>query len=441
MCGIVGIYSNDSDAPTKLLSVLEQLEHRGGDGVGVAAMTAIGIRTAKGHGKLKSAYQQDWPTGSPMIGHTRYRTEGERVLSNVQPLSSSCGQLVLAHNGELTNADELRVYANKWGITPTGTSDSNAMVAALTVLLREESTIEDAVFALMDMMRGSYSVVMLVDEQFVVFRDPYGNRPLFFGEVDGGYMVASEDGPMSMGSPVRVRSVLPGECIIVSDQGMHSTRYHTLPTPRPCSFECVYFSRPDTAAAPDRPVSVTRHTAGRRLWSEHPVVADGVVPVPDSSIDAAVGFAKAAGLELLSNALIKNRGRSFIAATQQQREAIVRDKFNPISRLLSGKRVVLVDDSIVRGTTMRTLVQQVRDAGAVEVHVRVASPPVRFPCYYGIDMKTEEQLIAANRDVEAVRYYIGADSLGYVSVRALIEACGGGTHCTACFTGDYQIPR
>jgi amidophosphoribosyltransferase len=441
MCGIVGVYSSDTAASVALLQVLEQLEHRGGDGVGVAAVTTEGMRVAKGSGRLQAAYAEDWPTGTPMIGHTRYRTAGGHEEANVQPLLSSCGQIALAHNGELTNVQELRDIAVQHGVLVRGTSDSNALVAVFTVFLSEHDTIEQAVFALMQQIRGSYSVVAVVDETLVAFRDPYGNRPLFIGEIPGGYLVASEDGSMNIVNPQKVRAILPGECVIISTAGVQTSYFVTLPVRRPCIFECVYFARPDTTAPEGKMVLATRFSAGRRLAEECSVQADVVVPVPDSSIDAAAGFADATAMRLLSNALIKNRGRSFTASTQVAREEIVRAKFHPVQALLEGKRVVLVDDSIVRGTTMRILVQMIRNAGATEVHVRSASPPVRYRCYYGIDIKTGEELIATRRTVEQIRQYIGADSLGYVSVTGLIDACGGSTYCTACFTGEYDIPR
>ena len=385
--------------------------------------------------------------GSLAIGHTRYSTAGDSALLNAQPIMVECikGKLAVAHNGNITNALEIRHHLEQQGSIFQTTSDTEVVVHLIA--RSREQTLAEAMADSLRRIEGAFSLVMLTPDRIFAARDPRGFRPLAMGRIPGGaahrpdsIVFASETCAFDLIGAVYERDVKPGELVIVGPEGVHSRFYSPQQPQTSCVFEHVYFSRPDSMVF-GRAVQQTRDAMGRQLALESPVDADIVVPIPDSGVTAAMGFSHESGIPLQFG-LIRNHyvGRTFIEPEQRVRDFGVKLKLNPVRHVLEGKRVVLIDDSIVRGTTSRKIVRMVRDAGAKEVHMRISCPPTISPCFYGVDTPSKNQLIAANKSVEEIREYIGADSLAYLSLDGLRHAADEGeepTYCTGCYTGQY----
>jgi amidophosphoribosyltransferase len=444
MCGIFGIRGR-ADAVHLTQLGLYALQHRGQESFGVIAVNDSGEGHAfRSMGLVSEAISQsDDVTGALAIGHTRYSTAGSSTLSNAQPVlvRSRGGVMGLAHNGNLTNAGEVRVQLEQEGSIFSSTMDSEVIVHLLA--RSDAATAEERLASALREVEGAYSLLVVMGRTLLAARDPRGWRPLVIGRLDGAPVFASETCALDIVGATFEREVEPGEIIAIDDDGMRSFFPLERKELRRCVFEHVYFARPDSnvfGGSVDR----ARRALGRRLAQEHPAPgADLVFSVPDSSNSAALGFAEESGIPY-ELALIRNHyiGRTFIQPTQAGRDAKVRIKYNPVRGLLEGKSVVMVDDSIVRGTTTRGLVALVRSAGAREVHMRVSSPPITGPCYYGIDTPSREELIAANHEVSGIAKILGVDSLGYLSLDGMLQAMPGGSagFCHACFSGDYPTP-
>ncbi|MGA2373064.1 MAG: amidophosphoribosyltransferase [Candidatus Korobacteraceae bacterium] len=448
-CGVVAIYGHPEASKLAYLS-LYALQHRGQESAGIAASDGEQLRLHKSMGLVSDIFTADALArvpGSLAIGHTRYSTTGDSALLNAQPIMVECnkGKIALAHNGNITNALEVRGQLDQQGSIFQTTSDTEVIVH-LIARSREE-TLADAMADSLRRLEGAFSLVMLTRDRVFAARDPRGFRPLVMGRISGQaahradtIVFASETCAFDLIGATYEREVKPGELVIVGPEGVHSRFYSPQQPQSSCIFEHVYFSRPDSMVF-GRAVQESRDAMGRQLALESPVNADIVVPVPDSGVTAAMGFAHESGIPLQFG-LIRNHyvGRTFIEPEQRVRDFGVKLKLNPVRHVLAGKRVVLIDDSIVRGTTSKKIVRMVRDAGAKEVHMRISCPPTISPCYYGVDTPSKNQLIAANKSVEEIREYIGADSLAYLSLEGLRKAAGEEdekVYCTACYTGKY----
>lgn len=444
MCGVFGIAGHDSAAVLTQLG-LYSLQHRGQESWGIIAVNADGAATPiRAMGLISEASTRSVPPAARLaIGHTRYSTAGSSTIENAQPVlaRSRAGNISLAHNGNLTNATELRRDLEDQGSIFSSTIDSEVIVHRIAKA--SQGPPEERLAAALRPVEGAYSLVAVIGDTLLAARDPRGWRPLVMGEVDGAIVFASESCALDIVGAVAVREVAPGEIIAVDAGGIRSVFPFERKESRRCVFEYVYFARPDSSVFGGS-VDRARRALGRQLAIEFPApTADLVFAVPDSSNSAALGFAEQSGLPY-ELALIRNHyvGRTFIQPEQAGRDAKVKVKYNPVREVLAGKRVVMVDDSIVRGTTTRGLVAMVRAAGALEVHMRVSSPPVTGPCYYGIDTPNREDLIAANLTVDEIAEHIGVDSLGYLSLDGMLRAVpdGPGGFCHACFSGDYPTP-
>src|SRR5579863_3116457 len=448
-CGVVAIYGHPEAAKLSYLG-LYALQHRGQESAGIAASDGEQLRLHKAMGLVSDIFTADAlsrVSGSLAIGHTRYSTTGDSALLNAQPIMVECnkGKIALAHNGNIINALEVRGQLEQAGSIFQTTSDTEVIMHLIA--RSREQALADAMADSLRRIEGAFSLVMLTPDRIFAARDPRGFRPLVMGRIPGQaahradtIVFASETCAFDLIGAVYEREVKPGELVIVGPEGVHSRFYASAQPQSSCIFEHVYFSRPDSMVF-GRAVQETRDAMGRQLALESPVEADIVVPVPDSGVTAAMGFAHESGIPLQFG-LIRNHyvGRTFIEPEQRVRDFGVKLKLNPVRNVLAGKRVVLIDDSIVRGTTSRKIVRMVRDAGAAEVHMRVSCPPTISPCYYGVDTPSKNQLIAANKSVEEIREYIGADSLAYLSLDGLRKAAGEGDErvfCTACYTGKY----
>ncbi|MCU0306990.1 MAG: amidophosphoribosyltransferase [Thermoleophilia bacterium] len=443
-CGVFGIVAPGRDISRLTFFGLHALQHRGQESAGIAVSDGRHILVQRELGLVGQVFDEPALrslTGSMAIGHVRYSTTGANKWDNAQPVARSFGHglVALGHNGNLTNTDELRAELEAEGESFVATTDSE-LVAAM--LAREESTLLDAACRVMPRLLGAYSVVCLSETEMVAFRDAHGVRPLCIGWLEGGWCVASETCALDQIGAEFVREVRPGEAVRITEDGVESRQ--ALPPARRalCVFETIYFARPDSRID-GMSVWQVRHSMGRVLAEEGPAPADLVVGLPDSGTPAAIGYAQASGIPY-AEAVVRNRyvGRSFIQPDQGLRQHGVRLKFNPLPEIISGKRLVVVDDSIVRGTTTRKTVAMLLEAGAREVHLRISSPPVAWPCFYGIDMPNRQELVAAEADVEDVRRAVGATSLGYLSPEGLQRALGRPAErfCRACFTGEYPIP-
>jgi amidophosphoribosyltransferase len=448
-CGVVAIYGHPEASKLAYLS-LYALQHRGQESAGIAASDGEQLRLHKSMGLVSDIFTADALArvpGSLAIGHTRYSTTGDSALLNAQPIMVECnkGKIALAHNGNITNALEVRAQLDQQGSIFQTTSDTEVIVH-LIARSREE-TLADAMADSLRRLEGAFSLVMLTRDRVFAARDPRGFRPLVMGRISGQaahradtIVFASETCAFDLIGATYEREVKQGELVIVGPEGVHSRFYSPQQPQSSCIFEHVYFSRPDSMVF-GRAVQQSRDAMGRQLALESPVNADIVVPVPDSGVTAAMGFSHESGIPVQFG-LIRNHyvGRTFIEPEQRVRDFGVKLKLNPVRHVLAGKRVVLIDDSIVRGTTSKKIVRMVRDAGAKEVHMRISCPPTISPCYYGVDTPSKNQLIAANKSVEEIREYIGADSLAYLSLEGLRKAAGEGdekVYCTACYTGKY----
>jgi amidophosphoribosyltransferase len=440
-CGVFGIF-NHAEASKLAYLGLYALQHRGQESAGIASSDGIDVHSHKALGHVQEIFTPEVISRLPgeiAIGHTRYSTAGDTTLMNAQPVVIDCnkGKLALGHNGNLTNALEVRRRLEHRGSIFQTTSDTEVIVhlIARSAARNLPGAIADA----LNQVEGAYSLVILTRDELYAIRDPRGFRPLNLGRIDGSWVVASETCAFDLIDAEYVREIEPGEMVRISRSGIESIRFAPEKAHQYCIFEHVYFSRPDSIVF-GRPVNESRERLGRLLAREHPAGADLVAPVPDSGVPAAVGYAAESGIPFRM-ALIRNHyvGRTFIEPSQAIRDFGVKLKLNPVRRMLEGKRVVLVDDSIVRGTTSRKIVRLVREAGAAEVHVRISCPPTISPCYYGVDTPRRNELIAANHSVEEIREYLSADSLGYLSLESLRAAVEDteGKFCTSCYTGSY----
>ncbi len=440
-CGVFGIFGHSEAAKMTYLG-LYALQHRGQESAGIASSDGAQLHVQKSMGHVQEIFTPSVITklpGASAIGHTRYSTAGDTVLTNAQPVVIDCnkGKLALGHNGNLTNAIELRKKLEHRGSIFQTTSDTEVIVHLIA--RSNARNLSGAIADALNQVEGAYSLLLLTPDEIFAIRDPRGFRPLALGRLNGAWVAASETCAFDLIDAEYVRDVEPGEMVRISRGGLESIRFAPEKPNQFCIFEHVYFSRPDSIVF-GKPVNETRERLGRLLAQEHPVAADIVLPVPDSGVPAAIGYAAESGIPFRMG-LIRNHyvGRTFIEPSQAIRDFGVKLKLNPIRRMIEGKRVILVDDSIVRGTTSRKIVRLVRDAGATEVHVRISCPPTISPCYYGVDTPRREELIAANNSVEEIRKYLAADSLGYVSLPSLRAAVQDtkGDFCTSCYTGNY----
>ena len=444
-CGVVAIYGHPEASNLTYLG-LYALQHRGQESAGIATSDGREIRCYKSMGHVADIFTPGVIANLPgelAIGHTRYSTAGDTVLLNAQPFSVACnkGQIAVAHNGNITNAIELRRELEREGSIFQASSDTEVILHL--VARSRERTLAGALREALLQLEGAFSLVFLARDRIIVARDPHGFRPLAFGQLDlsdgrTAHVFASETCAFDLINAVYLNDVEPGEMICIGPEGMTRERFAPEQPRAQCVFEHVYFSRPDSIVF-GRAVQESRENLGRLLAQEAPADADVVVPVPDSGVAAAIGYASESRIPF-RQALIRNHyvGRTFIEPSQAIRDFGVKLKLNPIRHLLEGRRIVLVDDSIVRGTTSRKIVRMVRNAGAREVHVRISCPPTISPCFYGVDTPSTDELIAANNNVEEIRRFIEADSLAYLSLDALRRAVEDkGEYCYACYTGKY----
>lgn len=443
-CGVFGIFNHDEAARLTYLGIYS-LQHRGQESAGIVSSDGDRLHQVRGMGHVNEIFDQDelakLPGGSA-IGHVRYSTAGTVSIREAQPflVDGYRGQIALCHNGNLPYASETREELELGGAIFSSTSDTEVV---LHKIARSRSA--DLVGAMVDTYReieGAYSMLFLTKDSLIAVRDPRGFRPLCLGQLGDAYVIASETCAFDLIDATYIRDVQPGEILVIDSDGLHSSFPLEKAKTANCIFEHVYFSRPDSIVF-GRSVNKSRHKMGRQLAREHPADADIVVPVPDSGTAAAIGYASESGLKFRFG-LVRNHyvGRTFIEPKQSIRHFGVKIKLNPVRDLIEGLRVVLIDDSIVRGTTSKKIVQMVRQAGAKEVHVRISCPPTIAPCFFGVDTPTKEELIAANLSVDEIARFIGADSLGYLSMDGLLSACEdprGNRHCTACYTNDYPI--
>lgn len=440
MCGITGVFAPGHDAARLAFFALYALQHRGQESAGIAAGDGGTIRSHKEMGLIGAIFDEDILSGLGghiAVGHTRYSTTGSSIVVNAQPLleRTDIGDFAFAHNGNLTNTDELRETLSPT-ITLQAGSDSEVMAK---LLVEAEGSMFERIQSVLHRARGAYSVVLGTASELYAFRDPWGVRPLCLGRYGEGWVVASESCALSTIGATFERELEPGEILRISESGIESTRIELHEPAALCMFEYIYFARPDSQLN-NESIYMARYRMGARLAKEYPVDADVVMAIPDSAVPGGIGYADQADIPYVEG-LIKNRyiGRTFISPDQRMRNRGVQLKFNPLVENLAGRRIVVVDDSIVRGTTTPRIVQLLRDAGAKEVHVRVTSPPIKHPCYLGVDLASYDELIAANFTVEEIRQKIGADSLGYLSLEGLIEATGRDANemCLGCLTGVY----
>jgi len=443
-CGLFGIYGHKNAADLAYLG-LYSLQHRGQESAGIVVGDHKTLRQHKGLGLVTDVFSDPATlkdlAGDLAVGHTRYSTTGSPLPANIQPLLVNCkgGPLAIAHNGNLVNSNALRHNLEQEGSLFQTTVDSEVIIH-LTARSQREVLLQRMIEALRQ-VRGAYSILAITKDKIIAVRDPHGFRPLCLGKLGDAWVVASESCALDIIGGKYCRDVEPGEIVILSEDGLSSIKPFGSHRYAFCIFEYIYFSRPDSKVFGEN-VDKARRRLGRQLAVEHPAQADIVISVPDSSNTAALGYSESSGIKF-ELGLIRNHyiGRTFIEPRSEIRDIMVRIKFNPVSGLLKGKSVVVVEDSIVRGTTMRNLAGLIREVGAKEVHVRVSCPPLRFPCYYGIDFQTKDELIASSKTVEQIRNFLQVDSLGYLSLEAMLEAMPGTqeNYCVACFTGDYPV--
>jgi amidophosphoribosyltransferase len=442
-CGLFGIWNHPEAANVTYLG-LYALQHRGQESAGIAATDGQNFHAEKAMGWVADVFSPERLRRLPghrAIGHVRYSTAGASRLRNAQPITANTarGPVAIAHNGNLTNAEALHQEMERDGAIFQSSSDTEVI---LHLLARAPvGSLEDQIRHALHQVRGAYSLVMLTRDALYAIRDPHGFRPLTIGRLAESWIVASETCALDLLEAKPEREVEPGEIVVIDDAGLRSIRAFPPAERLHCVFEYVYFARPDSVLW-GKNVHTVRKDLGRQLAREHPVAADIVIPVPDSGTSAALGFSEEAAVPY-EMGLIRNHyvGRTFIEPKQGIRHFGVKVKLNPMREMLDGKRVVVVDDSIVRGTTSRKIVKMVRGAGAREVHVRISSPPIQWPCFYGIDTPTRRELIGASHHVEEIRRYLAADTLGYLSLDGMLKATGSdpATYCHACFTGTYRV--
>jgi amidophosphoribosyltransferase len=444
-CGIFGVYAQGEDVARLAFFGIYALQHRGQESSGIAASDGNRIRLHADMGLVAQVFNEgilDRLTGSIAIGHNRYSTTGSSRVLNAQPVyvSGPAGDLALAHNGNIVNAEYLRRELEGKGYSFTSTSDSE-VIARLIVSAPGRDIVEKVRHA-MGRLQGAYSLVVLTRDKLLGIRDPLGVRPLSLGSLNGGWTLGSETCAFDHLGAEFIREVNPGEIVVIDGSGVNSFEGGKTERRALCIFEFIYFARPDSVID-GKLLYPARQAMGMGLAREHQVDADLVMGVPDSATAAGTGYARESGIPVVEG-LIKNRyiGRTFIEPDQRIRDLGVRLKFNPLPQVLDGERLVVVDDSIVRGTTTPQVIGLLRKAGAKEVHLRICAPPIRYPCFFGVDMATRGELIAAQKSIPEIAKAVGADSLGYLSIEGLIRAVGvpEENFCLACFTGDYPIP-
>ncbi|MEJ2200533.1 MAG: amidophosphoribosyltransferase [Desulfuromonadaceae bacterium] len=447
-CGVFGIYGHPEAANLTYLG-LYALQHRGQESCGIVASDGNRLRTHKGMGLVADVFKRDsvFETlpGNSAIGHVRYSTAGGNDFKNCQPIMVDYhrGSIAVAHNGNLVNAQEVRNDLERKGSIFSTIADTEVIIH---LLARSEcDSLPERITSALNQVKGAYSLVFLTETRMVAVRDPNGFRPLVLGKLDGAYVVASETCALDLIEAQFIRELEPGELILIDKNGLQSFHPFAQTEPSPCIFEHIYFARPDSTIFGQQVYHV-RKAFGRMLAREHAVEADLVIPIPDSGVPAAIGYAEESGIPF-ELGLIRNHyvGRTFIEPQQSIRHFGVKIKLNPVRDLIEGKRVVVIDDSIVRGTTARKIIKMIRNAGAKEVHVRISSPPTSYPCYYGIDTPTRKELISSSHSVEEINRYITSDTLGYLSIEGMHTAAGAPLagdkkgYCDACFSGKYPV--
>ncbi len=445
MCGVCGVYNFERAAEMLYLGIFA-LQHRGQDNAGMAVWDGREPRIHKDRGLVFDIFQPQvlaGLTGTVGIGHTRYPTAGDSSTANAQPHYADTreGRMVIVSNGDVTNMLEQTRLLRSRGFTPYGSNDAEVIVATVAYHYEQTGDVARAIGLMMDEVRGSYSAILLFRGELYVFRDPLGIRPLAMGRLDGRWLFASESCAIETMGGTFEREVSPGELVAVSARGLESRQLREPPRLAHCVFEHIYFSRPDSVIYGES-VAQKRFMLGQRLAEEHPAMADLVMPVPDSSNNAALGYSVRSKLPY-KLALIRSHyiGRTFIGSTQAIRDFAVKLKFNPDRSLIRGKGLAVVDDSIVRGTTSKKIMGMLREAGAHQIHLRIASPPITHSCFYGVDTPRRSELIAASKPAEAIRDFVGVESLGYLSLEGLRSCLARpGDYCYACLTGDYPVP-
>lgn len=451
-CGVVGIFAPGEDVARLTYYALYALQHRGQEAAGIAISDGQTVVVYKELGLVAQVFDEmvlKSLRGGHAIGHNRYSTTGSCSWENAQPTykSSPQGQIALAHNGNLVNSVDLKKTLAEAGGDPTPegarlAASSDTDLVAAHIARANKGDMAEAILDVLPRLSGAYSFTMMDETRIFGARDPHGFRPLCLGSLpSGGWILASETCALDLLGARFIRDVEPGEFVMIDTEGVHSKRFSEV-KPAACVFEHVYFARPDSTLMGQN-VYATRYRMGQRLAEESPVTAELVMPVPDSGVPAAQGFAQASGIAY-GDGFVKNRyvGRTFIQPTQSMRQQGIRMKLNPVREIIEGRRVVVIDDSIVRGNTTRQIVAMLREAGAREVHMRISAPPIKWPCFYGIDMPDQNELIGSQMDIEGVREHIGADSLGHLSIEGMVESTQipGDQFCTACFSSRYPVP-
>ena len=453
-CGVVGVYLNNASGDTASMSAsslayygMYSLQHRGQESAGIAVSDGSDVKAHKLMGLVADVFKRedlDSLSGRIAVAHVRYATAGGCTIENAQPMvyRFKLGTVAVAHNGQLVNYEQLREMLEESGSSFNSTSDTEVIVKFIAKSYKKG--LERALTDTIQLIKGSFALCVMTQDCLIGARDPNGIRPLCLGKLSGGWVLASESCAIDAMGADFVRDIRPGEIVIINDDGVLSFEFGEKTSKRSCIFEYVYFARPDSVLD-EIPVQEARLRMGAMLAKENPVSADVVIGVPDSGLGAALGYSRAAGIPYATG-IVKNKyiGRSFIAPTQKERENTVFVKLNTIKNEINGKRVIVIDDSIVRGTTSRRLIQILRKAGAKEVHLRVSSPPVKFPCYFGIDTPRRAELISSDHDVEAICKEIGADSLAFLSMDGMLEALRSCNpeqygYCKGCFTGEYPV--
>jgi amidophosphoribosyltransferase len=442
-CGVFGIYGHPDAANLTYLG-LYSLQHRGQESAGIVSSDGKKLYGQKAMGLVADIFDEERIKKLPgfaAIGHNRYSTTGESTAINIQPIlvNFALGTLAIAHNGNLVNAGILKDELEAYGSIFQSTMDSEVIIHLIAQ--SRMATMHERIVDALGLVQGSYSLLLITENELIAVRDPHGFRPLSLAEIDGAYVVASETCAFDLIEATYIREIAPGEMVIINSKGIHSSFPFKKAEPSHCIFEFIYFARPDSMVFGQNVYSI-RKEFGRQLARETNVAADVVIPVPDSGVPAALGYAEEAGIPF-DTGLIRNHyvGRTFIEPRQSIRHFGVKIKLNPVRDALRGKRVVVVDDSIVRGTTSKKIIKMIRNAGAAEIHMRISSPPTSYPCFYGIDTPTRQELIASSHSIEEIRKYITADSLGYISMDGIQKVVPYRmNYCAACFDGAYPVP-
>jgi amidophosphoribosyltransferase len=442
-CGVFGIFGHP-DASNLTYLGLYALQHRGQESAGIVSSDGKRLFVEKAMGLVADIFSEDRIKKLPghmAIGHNRYSTAGGSFAINIQPIlvNFALGGLAVAHNGNLVNAGILKDELEAYGSIFVSTTDTEVIVHLIAQ--SRAATLHERIVDALSHIQGSYSLLLLTEDEMIAVRDPNGFRPFSLAELDGAYVVASETCAFDLIEATYIRDIAPGEMVVINSKGIQSTFPFKAAKPSHCIFEFIYFARPDSMVFGQNVYSI-RKEFGRQLARETGVPADVVIPVPDSGVPAALGYAEEAGIPF-DTGLIRNHyvGRTFIEPQQSIRHFGVKIKLNPVKDALRGKRVIVVDDSIVRGTTSKKIIKMIRNAGATEVHLRISSPPTSYPCFYGIDMPTRQELIASSHSIEEIRKYITADTLGYISMEGIQKVVPFPVNfCAACFDGEYPVP-